>query len=219
MARRRAHAGDVRARPPVLRRHAASARRAGRRCCPQTGRRPPAQWCPAVATRPESAADNGLLAHGRGNQHTRRGVGLRLRLAVAHSDDNHAVVGRFGNLVVRLVAERAPVHLMRCLPGGNNEFPTRRDAPNRFQRRLNRLARLDNRDHAITLETAGQCVEVSLPARRKLAVGNALHQAEHCAVGHEVLQILRRRAVGGIHVQHRARLMPCERHILQRELR
>ena len=219
MARRRAHAGDVRARPPVLRRHAASARRAGRRCCPRTGRRPPAQWCPAVATRPESAADNGLLAHGRGNQHTRRGVGLRLRLAVAHSDDNHAVVRLFRNLVVCLVAQRLPVHLMRCLPGGNNEFPTRRDAPNRFQRRLNRLARLDNRDHAITLETAGQCVEVSLPARRKLAVRNALHQAEHRAVGQKVLQVLRRRAVSGVQIQHCARLIPCERQILQRELR
>jgi len=51
------------------------------------------------------------------------------------------------------------------------------------------------------------------------AVRNALHQAEHRAVGQKVLQVLRRRAVGGIHVQHRARMMQREQHILQRELR
>jgi hypothetical protein len=163
--------------------------------------------------------DNGLLAHGRGNQHTWRGVGLRLRLAVAHSDDHHAIVRLFRNLVVRLIAQRLPVHCLRRSPRGKNQLPACPNASNCLQRRLDRLRRLHNRDDTVALEAVGQRGEVSLPARRKLAVRNALHQAEHRAVGQKVLQVQRRRAVGGVQIQHRARLVQRERHILQRELR
>jgi hypothetical protein len=64
-----------------------------------------------------------------------------------------------------------------------------------------RLGRLHNRDDAIALEAVGQRAEVSLPAGDKVAAGAARRQAEHRAVGQKVLQVQRRRAVGGIHVQ------------------